>query len=62
MAEASEEEDDSKVLTMTMEASIEEAEDTTILSERLQCRRHRSEAPVCLRSAQGLDDDNRGVN
>ena len=35
MMEASTEEDELKVSTMSMEAPIEEEEDTTLLSERL---------------------------
>ena len=39
--EALEEEDDPEVSTITMEASIEEAEDITRLSERFQQQRRR---------------------
>ena len=39
--EASEEKDDPKVLTITTEASIEEAENKTHLSERLRRQRRR---------------------
>ena len=58
MTEASAEGKDPGFFPMTTEASIEEAEDTTRLSERVQRRRRQ-----CFFTVRpSLDDDHRGVN